>query len=124
VHDGENSAGALSGFLVIWAVIVGLITATIVLIDPSSDSGATVWIVTAVMLFAGLKLTSFCVLGAWAEGARRRALAVAGAGIVCLYLVGHAMTFDDAGGSSNDAHGIAHGTPPTLSDPPPVFSED
>ena len=101
------------GFFVLCAVIVGCITAVVVVIDPSSSSGAVTWILTVLLCIAAYKSTSFCIRRAWSDGAHGWALAMVSAGIVCLYLVGQAVTWEDVGLSSEPG-GAAAETPAIL----------
>ena len=104
--DHDQPTWALNGSLVFSAAIVALITAIIVLVDPSRTSSPITWLVTAVLVLAGFALTKSCVLGALNQDATGRALAMAGLGVVCLYLVGHAVTFDDVRNSSRAGGGF------------------
>jgi hypothetical protein len=113
--DGDYPAWALSGLLVFSALVLGLITAAIMVIDPSSSSGVVTWIVTGALALAGFKLASFCVQRALEEGARGHALAMVSVGIVCLYLLGQAVTSEDVG-LSIDPRGTAGESPATYSE--------
>ena len=114
--DGEYPVLELSGLLGFCAVLVGLITAAIALINPSSSSGALTWLVTGALVLAAYKLTSVGVQGAWEDGARGKAFAMASVGLVCLFLVSQTVTWKDIG-LSIDPSGTAGDSSATFAEP-------
>ena len=102
----ESPTWTLSELLPACAIVVVLLTAAIIVLDPSDHSGVLTWLIAAALAFAGYKVTSYGVQGAWSESRHGSAFALAAVGIVCLCLAGQAVTLNDVG-LSIDPRGTA-----------------
>jgi hypothetical protein len=93
----EYPAWTLSELLPVCAIVIVLVTAAILVLDPSAQSGVLTWVSSGALAFAAYKVASFGVQGAWSAGRRGSAFALAAVGIVCLCFAGQAVTLNDVG---------------------------